>query len=145
MYKGVRFRSRLEARWAVFFDLRGIEWVYEPAMYQLKSGGYIPDFKVYGLLAEVKPRVEVEPRWLTRLEELKKLTGIPVLLLLGDPGYFMHMVYHNKWVLAGLFDEGLLSFVMHDLTLINKCTIHMYSDNYKLAVNKTKFHEFNGR
>ena len=25
-YKGFRFRSRLEARWAVFFDALGIEW-----------------------------------------------------------------------------------------------------------------------
>lgn len=29
-YKGYRFRSRLEARWAVFFDALGIEWQYEP-------------------------------------------------------------------------------------------------------------------
>lgn len=30
VYKGYRFRSRLEARWAVFFDAQGIEWEYEP-------------------------------------------------------------------------------------------------------------------
>ncbi len=30
IYKGYRFRSRLEARWAVFFDVMGIEWLYEP-------------------------------------------------------------------------------------------------------------------
>ncbi len=29
-YKGCRFRSRLEARWAVFFDALGIKWRYEP-------------------------------------------------------------------------------------------------------------------
>ncbi len=29
-YKGCRFRSRLEARWAVFFDALGLEWWYEP-------------------------------------------------------------------------------------------------------------------
>jgi hypothetical protein len=28
-YKGYAFRSRLEARWAVFFDTLGIEWKYE--------------------------------------------------------------------------------------------------------------------
>lgn len=28
-YRGYRFRSRLEARWAVFFDAAGIEWSYE--------------------------------------------------------------------------------------------------------------------
>lgn len=29
-YAGHRFRSRLEARWAVFFDSAGIKWQYEP-------------------------------------------------------------------------------------------------------------------
>ena len=29
-YKGYRFRSRLEARWAVFFDAAGIKYEYEP-------------------------------------------------------------------------------------------------------------------
>lgn len=29
-YNGYRFRSRLEARWAVFFDVLGIKYEYEP-------------------------------------------------------------------------------------------------------------------
>jgi hypothetical protein len=29
-YAGARFRSRLEARWAAFFDLCGWRWEYEP-------------------------------------------------------------------------------------------------------------------
>jgi len=28
-YRGYRFRCRLEARWAVFFDAAGVEWSYE--------------------------------------------------------------------------------------------------------------------
>jgi hypothetical protein len=28
-YAGCRFRSRLEARWAVFFDALGVKWEYE--------------------------------------------------------------------------------------------------------------------
>lgn len=44
-YKGYRFRSRLEARWAVFFDALGIEWEYEPEGYDLgEAGWYLPDF-----------------------------------------------------------------------------------------------------
>ena len=35
MYKGIKFRSRLEARWAVFFDTLGIEWEYEPQGYEI--------------------------------------------------------------------------------------------------------------
>lgn len=41
-YAGVQFRSRLEARWAAFFDLVGWRWEYEP----IDLAGYIPDFVV---------------------------------------------------------------------------------------------------
>jgi len=49
-YAGCRFRSRLEARWAVFFDALGITWQYEPQGYMVGPGGdfgqrpYLPDF-----------------------------------------------------------------------------------------------------
>lgn len=51
-YGGVNFRSRLEARWAAFFDLLGWSWEYEP----IDLAGYIPDFVVGDrTLVEVKP------------------------------------------------------------------------------------------
>lgn len=34
-YKGYRFRSRTEARWAVFFDALGVTWEYEPEGFDL--------------------------------------------------------------------------------------------------------------
>lgn len=43
-YAGCRFRSRLEARWAVFFDALDVEWEYEPQGFELPSGRYLPDF-----------------------------------------------------------------------------------------------------
>lgn len=44
-YEGRRFRSRLEARWAVFFDTLGIKWIYEPEGIKLSDGTcYLPDF-----------------------------------------------------------------------------------------------------
>lgn len=43
-YKGHRFRSRLEARWAVFFDYLDEPWEYEKEGYELPSGLYLPDF-----------------------------------------------------------------------------------------------------
>ncbi|PEF63182.1 hypothetical protein [Bacillus cereus] len=47
IYKGYRFRSRLEARWAVFFDALGIEWEYEKEGYDLgELGWYLPDFEI---------------------------------------------------------------------------------------------------
>ena len=45
VYNGYRFRSRLEARWAVFFDACGIKYLYEPEGYKLSDGTmYLPDF-----------------------------------------------------------------------------------------------------
>lgn len=45
-YAGHRFRSRLEARWAVFFDTLGIRWEYEPEGYLVGPNRtpYLPDF-----------------------------------------------------------------------------------------------------
>lgn len=45
-YKGYNFRSRLEARWAVFFDALGLPWEYEPEGFELSCGKYLPDFRV---------------------------------------------------------------------------------------------------
>jgi hypothetical protein len=46
-YAGHRFRSRLEARWAVFLTALGIDWTYEPQGYVLGDGTpYLPDFLV---------------------------------------------------------------------------------------------------
>ena len=57
-YAGHRFRSRLEARWAVFFDTLGVAWQYEPEAFVLPSGQrYLPDFR----LPEQQAWVEVKP------------------------------------------------------------------------------------
>lgn len=53
-YRGRLYRSRLEARWAAFFDLLGWPFEYEP----LDLPGWIPDFEIRGstpVLVEVKP------------------------------------------------------------------------------------------
>jgi hypothetical protein len=57
VYAGVQFRSRLEARWAAFFDLLRWPWDYEP----IDLAGYIPDFVIRArepFLVEVKGRTE---------------------------------------------------------------------------------------
>jgi hypothetical protein len=61
LYRGYRFRSRLEARWAVFFHTLGVPWEYEPEGFVLPTGEwYLPDFRIQlvggPLWAEVKPR-----------------------------------------------------------------------------------------
>lgn len=56
-YNGYHFRSRLEARWAVFFDAMGIKYEYEKEGYTLSNGEkYLPDFYLpeFYTWAEVK-------------------------------------------------------------------------------------------
>ena len=61
IYNGVKFRSKLEARWAVFFDQYGLRYEYEPTTFSLKSGLYCPDFYLPDLYcyAEVKPLIHL--------------------------------------------------------------------------------------
>lgn len=62
-YKGHLFRSRLEARWAVFFDALGIAWEYEPEGYLLSDGSrYLPDFLLPGFHLTGGVFVEVKPQ-----------------------------------------------------------------------------------
>ncbi len=88
-YKGYRFRSRLEARWAVYFDADGIEWEYEKEGYSLPGVGlYLPDFWLprVKMFAEVKPG-EFSESELDRCRALARHSGCPVLLLDGSPDY----------------------------------------------------------
>lgn len=58
-YNGYKFRSRLEARVAVFFDALGVEYEYEPEGFLLESGKrYLPDFRVkcYGTRGDICPK-----------------------------------------------------------------------------------------
>lgn len=59
-YNGYRFRSRLEARWAVFFDTVGITYEYEPEGFNVDGECYLPDFYLpkFDVYAEVKPPTE---------------------------------------------------------------------------------------
>ena len=98
-YKGYRFRSRLEARWAVFFDAAHIQYDYEIEGYEIGDGErYLPDF----YLPEFQIFVEIKPKGLTREEQnkalekcskLRTVSGKAILIKFGDPaediwGYF---------------------------------------------------------
>ena len=93
VYNGYRFRSRLEARWAVFFDAAGIRYQYEPEgfkvdyadeVYQYLPDFYLPDLKCY---AEVKPSKEMLLRDERKLNAMIDFQATPIcdgLLILGQ-------------------------------------------------------------
>lgn len=85
-YSGCRFRSRAEARWAVFFDHLDLKWEYEPEGYALDSGPYLPDFFLRDLdsFYEVKgttPTVEED----AKASDLCHVTKKRVYLAVGSP------------------------------------------------------------
>lgn len=90
-YAGYKFRSRLEARWAVFFDAAGIPFEYEPEGLILSDGSYyLPDF----YLPDISVYLEVARKGLPReeMEEVQRKISDGMrcgnwagLLALGDP------------------------------------------------------------
>lgn len=86
-YKGFRFRSRLEARWAIFFDHLGLEWEYEPEGFDMgEDGRYLPDFRLCGTFAEVKfLGGDFSKAW-----RLAERLSQPVLLLEGMPDFLAY-------------------------------------------------------
>jgi hypothetical protein len=92
IYNGYRFRSRLEARWAVFFDNLDIQYEYEKDGYDLgNEGWYLPDFYLpnmrSGMFIEVKPMEEDSDNSIAskKIEALTKLTGKDSAIVFGDP------------------------------------------------------------
>jgi len=81
-YAGCRFRSRLEARWAVFFNALEIAWEYEPQGYVTPEGMYLPDFFLpdFEKFAEVKPKKFSEHEY-----QMAASLPEPCLLLVGPP------------------------------------------------------------
>jgi hypothetical protein len=104
LHAGVLFRSRLEARYAIFFDELDIKWEYETERFS-SGRKYLPDFVVFARLgiiwAEVKPSWRADPEGVQRFQQFvlwrpmpsraALLVGIPeegnsVLIYGGDPG-----------------------------------------------------------
>jgi hypothetical protein len=75
---GRRFRSRLEARWAVFLTSLGVRWEYEAEGFQTDAGPYLPDFWLPeirgGVWLEIKPHGAGD-QWNERLAAFDEQTG----------------------------------------------------------------------
>ena len=86
VFKGYRFRSRLEARWAVFLENLGAEWVYEREGFDLKGSWYLPDFWIsdWDAWIEIKAS-EPDDREYQKCLELARQSGKMVLLVYGEP------------------------------------------------------------
>lgn len=110
-YKETLFRSRLEARWALFFDELGVKWLYEHEGYQLASGWYLPDFWLPSIdtFVEIKG-VDPNDREVQLCSELSQSTGHRVILMSRELGWWVEddevQPYMNKGEAFSFFGEG---------------------------------------
>lgn len=144
-YNGYRFRSRLEAKYAVFFDAMGIIYEYEPEGFSLNNGlSYLPDFYLVNLKAyfEVKGidafnitypddnHVSFEPNrenpdkvaWFV----FEMYKNHPVIVVFGDPWDAFHSEEHGGKGKAFVFYEATCAPLFFGNDIIscpkNECT-----------------------
>lgn len=109
VYDGHKFRSRTEARWAVFFRHMGLCYEYELE----NEGGVLPDF----YLPDIDVYIEVKGRQYTEegMEKERKVfrgkyavitqkTGKPVIIAYGCP---FSMTGNTKWNRSDLIFYGV--------------------------------------
>lgn len=93
IYGGIQFRSRLEVKWAMFFDQLGEAWDYEAEGYTNGGQRYLPDFwmpsvwhrgKRKGLFFEVKPSSPIASE-VDKAVMLACGSGKPVIVVAASP------------------------------------------------------------
>jgi len=110
-YKNHLFRSRLEARYAVYFDELDVLWQYEQEGFELGNGErYLPDFYLpaYKIYAEVKP-IKFTFKEHSKCKRLALLTNKTVIELVGLPStnmidvimpsrHYICPIFGQEWV-----------------------------------------------
>lgn len=158
------FRSHLEAKWAMFFDLLDIKWFYEPEVYPLVAGtSYLPDFWLPGFsrrdggdfYVEVKPKGFSSPKAVEFARQYRN----QILIAAGDPCAGPHdhylwnkhdgelvlsdSVFHSKYLPRGghaheyrlfVFDGGCYEPSRFDIVQIAAATVLARSSHRSSAV-----------
>lgn len=131
VYKGYKFRSRLEARWAVFFDEMRFKWEYEPQGFGLSNGdAYLPDFKIHGIdkmtwWYEIKPLGDKGDGKMEQFEKDFRFANPEDLstffsVLSGDPWEVLDSGI-NVCPRCGAFDKQQFHFYDDDRTFQYQC------------------------
>jgi hypothetical protein len=145
-YRGETFKSRMEARWAVFFDTLDVEWTYEVCQYESPTAGrYTPDFLVRA--GSELALAEVKPEWPTGMEVHKfraasGKSGLPVAILIGTPAFKHYWtVTENDEKLVFVWSDGdLLVPAPMDVAEMH----HQFGLLYHEAVDRANKSRFDG-
>jgi len=111
IYNGYRFRSRLEARWAVFFDEMKVTYHYEIEGFDFGKIKYLPDF----YLPEHKLWLEIKPDAPSK-EELEKAR---LLKSNVDEGVEVGILYGEPWVISDPESSICIQDTQYCLLLLN--------------------------
>ena len=128
-YKGCHFRSRLEARWAVFFDYVGVKWLYEPQGFTLPSGdNYLPDF----YLPDIDVWIEVKGCSIHDIDNLNYDGAIKVI-------DFSECTGKRIFVLGEIPDGGLLYYCMDEQFKDDAGVVHEYPRHISSPVDFSEY------
>lgn len=119
-YDGIKYRSRLESRFAYYLDLNNIRYEYEAEGYTFKDMFYVPDFLLEGwIYIELKPigySIQInEKEWekyLYKLSLFSLYIGKPLYICIGInhsiniPVEILYNVFRKKKYLK-LFNETI--------------------------------------
>lgn len=106
----VLFRSTLEFRWAMAFELLKIDWYYEPNRFPLPNGMYLPDFYLPEIgWVEIKPTFEEVEAVETKLQTFVRHKSD--LLEENLPFYSINSEYPTFRVSVGSLDSMLLEWL----------------------------------
>lgn len=169
LYNGYKFRSKLEAKWAVFFDLCGIKYDYEPEAFICFDGSqYTPDFFLYdvslrsdytisGVFVEIKPQNfnDYDRKYQERISSAVET----LIVLVGDPVYSTDQTERPNFQYSPVWDSAMILMYCENCNKFkfdygtnskyhcNKCDAHMtdggmYDSNIKHNALKARKHRF---
>lgn len=117
VYNGYKFRSRAEARWAVFFDAAGINYMYEPEGLRFDDGTmYLPDFYLPDQKTFFECKGVMSKQDEHKIEQLaKSITNSNKCreLIIG----FADMTFKTAWWV----DESMNVSLFHDGSYMDYC------------------------
>lgn len=113
MFNDYRFRSRLEARWAIVLESIRQEWEYEKEGFDINGTWYLPDFFIHynsatprgwGFWLEIKP-VPLTDSQIETLATLVRITGHTTYAACGNSWTGEHIIYVFKHSRVSIPDD----------------------------------------
>jgi hypothetical protein len=163
IYNGYKFRSRLEATWAIFFDIMKIKYIYEPEQFLCyDQSQYTPDFylpecycrKIEGVYLEIKPI-----GWKDDNNYKKRISGAfdddtGLILMAGDPFESIEEWSNENEQLSPFWDNNMIMMYCKKCNIIKfefaeanycycpKCESGVEFETMRNVAKKARMHRF---